>query len=686
MESDDQDPAVLVDAGSSDEEEAQNKGPNAYSSLLQTLCGRAQDAVGPRKRRKLSQPGTPALPNSANGHALESTLNATNDWEIAKTAPEDDVEAESSAGEESGSENEPEDADGDGLNDESPDDEDNASADPYSIHFSPAEGAELASKIKDAAASNWELHQTKRPGWKITRQTCPGCGVSDRVYKTPKDFPLKQRLRENISSVSFPPGAETSDVVSALFNYQDLLYSSRSASAPAFRDQMSLHILNHILKGRDRVLRNNARLSASADLDDEGLRDQGFTRPKVLILLETREQCYRWISSIMRYFGPEQRENWSRFESSFHADPHLPSSMPEDHLSLFDGNADNDFRLAVKFTRKTIKLFASFYQSDLLICSPLGLRRVIGDSDPKKRDSDFLSSIEILAMDQVHAMQAQNWSHVAYCISHLNKQPRDSHGADFTRVKAWYLDGQAKYLRQTIIASPFLTPEINSLFNSNALNISGRVKLQPEYDGTIQSLSLPSGIKQTFSRFDSSSPTADPDARFAFFSSAVLPAIVKAASASSSISPAGILLLVPTYLDFVRVRNFFAASTATENVAFGAVSEYSSVTESRRARSHFVSGKHSVLLYSVRAHHFHRYRIKGVKRVVWYGLPDDDVFYKEVVEMIANTVDEGKAGATEVGCRAVFSKWDGMKLERIVGSSRVKQMLADRGGDTYDFI
>ena len=46
-------------------------------------------------------------------------------------------------------------------------------------------------------------------------------------------------------------------------------------------------------------------------------------------------------------------------------------------------------------SRKTIKFFSPFERSDVLICSPLGLREITGAEGDKQREFDFLSSIEV---------------------------------------------------------------------------------------------------------------------------------------------------------------------------------------------------------------------------------------------------------------------------------------------------
>ncbi|RKK80558.1 hypothetical protein BFJ71_g15902, partial [Fusarium oxysporum] len=129
-----------------------------------------------------------------------------------------------------------------------------------------------------------------------------------------------------------------------------------------------------------------------------------------------------------------------------------------------------------------------------------------------------------------------------------------------------------------------------------------------------------------------------------------------------------------------------ATSSAVENVTFGAISEYADVPEASRARSHFLNGRHRVLLYTERAHHFRRYQFRGVQRVIFYGLPDNPIFYTEIAGgYLSKSEQDLRLEPGQGTVKVVFSKYDVMKLERIVGSKRVGKMIQDRG-DTFEFI
>lgn len=55
---------------------------------------------------------------------------------------------------------------------------------------------------------------------------------------------------------------------------------------------------------------------------------------------------------------------------------------------------------------------------------------------------DFLSSIELLLIDQLDALAMQNWTHLTHVLELCNVLPKEAHGADFARVREWCLDGQ----------------------------------------------------------------------------------------------------------------------------------------------------------------------------------------------------------------------------------------------------
>jgi U3 small nucleolar RNA-associated protein 25 len=543
---------------------------------------------------------------------------------------------------------------------------------------------ELATRLKRIATNQWSSQKLDRAAG-----SAQGVGVlqiptaeakAPRKLKSIRDVPLKGRLVANAQKKIGNFTEIEQAIAPSIFGYQDLLFGARTVqNASRLRDITCLHALNHILMTRDRVLKNNAKLAAAKEDDDTEYRDQGFTRPKILFLLETKQACVRALDSITKLHDFEQQENKKRFLDSFsQPEDKFHDDKPADFRELFEGNDENEFRVGVKLTRKTLKLYSTFYNSDIIFASALGLRRAIETGDPKKKDYDFLSSIEMIIMEQADATLMQNWEHAEFVFEHLNLQPKDSHGCDFSRVRSWYLDGHAPYIRQTIVLSAYLTPKINTLYNKHMRNVAGRLKYTPDYTaGLIESMSY--GIKQTFLRFDSPSHLTDPDARFKYFNTSVLPSINRMPRTPEG-GP-GVLVFIPSYLDFVRVRN----SLVDSDFSYASISEYTDLTDVRKARSHFMNGKHSLLLYTGRAHHFHRYNIRGVKRVVFYGVPENPTFYQEVVGFLGKTIERAEISRQEASVRVAFSRWERLELERIVGTKRVGKMVSDKG-DVFDFV
>ena len=202
------------------------------------------------------------------------------------------------------------------------------------------------------------------------------------------------------------------DLLSTLSTRKDLYITSTPLTTKRpTREAIALHALNHVTKSvsslhnlgsnfsltntyrkRRRVLKNNERLTRTAKADPdapppEDVQDQGFTRPTVLILLSFRSSALDWFRAITSHTPQPtyQIENQSRFLSEYGLPEGVvdklvtaePGTYPPDHVDTFKGNVDDNFRVGVKMTRKTVKMFANFYGCDIIMASPLGLRRSI---------------------------------------------------------------------------------------------------------------------------------------------------------------------------------------------------------------------------------------------------------------------------------------------------------------------
>ncbi|KAI9794785.1 MAG: rRNA-binding ribosome biosynthesis protein utp25 [Peltula sp. TS41687] len=664
----------ISDAEESSSEEEQ-VGHGGYTSLLQALHAHHSQGSSARKRRKLDHQQSSSDRQEVKKDLLDNhAVKVIEDRVPEQEERADDAETEAS--------------------DHSSVDDSIEGSDPFEVHFASPDDIVLSQRLSAIAQNSWQTHKTEYGNSYKSALMMPE-GSQDAQHKAklhlarPKSLKLKPRLAEKAVTNWSEFDALESIVAPLMFMYMDVLFCTRTlANGHSLRKLSCLHLLNHVLKTRDRVIKNNARKSKHDDTDDLELRDQGFTRPKVLIILPTRQSCVNWVGEIAALYGSEQQENRKRFEESYVQETDdVPSNKPDDFQALFGGNDDDLFRIGLKFTRKSLKFFSQFYNSDIIIASPLGLRTSMGSEDKKKNDYDFLSSIELVIVDQADALMMQNWENVEYIFDHVNRQPKEAHGCDFSRVREWYLDGNAKHLRQTVIFSAFNTPDLNLIFSNHMKNIAGKAKISRDHDGAM--LGLDVQLKQTFTRFESPIPAMDPEARFKYFTTAVITNLNSRLKSSSSAAgtPQGILIFIPSYFDFVRVRNYFSTSTSTQHISFGSISEYTSVKEVARARSHFFSGRHSTLLYTERAHHFRRYHLRGVKSVIMYGLPDNPIFYREIVGgYLAASMKEGRLDPSDARVRSIFSRWDAMKLERIVGSRRVVSLLREKGGDRFDFV
>ncbi|PKA55224.1 hypothetical protein AXF42_Ash003861 [Apostasia shenzhenica] len=465
--------------------------------------------------------------------------------------------------------------------------------------------------------------------------------------------------------------------------YRDIMHCNKKPFYLKDQDEDSsimdayiMHALNHMYKTRDLVIKNDAKLKNHGNNQTEEILfggsylDQGFTRPKVLILLPLASIAFRVIKRLVQLTPLSHKGNvahMDRFSEEFGSenaeedDENIDGSSksrktakPADFQILFGGNNNDHFMIGIKFTKRSIKLYSSFYSSDIIIASPLGLITKIGEAEiDKEKDVDYLSSIELLIIDHADVITMQNWSHLNTVVELLNRMPSKQHETDVMRIKKWYLEGRARFYRQTILLGYSFTPDMNALFNHLCLNYEGKVKLLSKYKGVLHQVLLQ--VRQVYEQFEPSSIVDADNIRLEHFCKKIFPKIKDALEG-------GTMLFISSYFEFVRIRNFLKS----ENASFCLLGEYTKQSDISRARLWFFEGKRKIMLYTERAHFYHRYKIRGIKNLIIYSLPERKEFYPEIVNMLEGSLS----------CSVLFSRFDHYRLERIVGSTAAKRMIS----------
>lgn len=529
-------------------------------------------------------------------------------------------------------------------------------------------------------------------------------------------------------------------VAAALRAYHDVLLcaSLDAAHEDAARALVIAHSVAHVLRCRARILRHDAVAhDDGVTVEDEAtLRDQGFSRARVLIILPMRNIAYDVIKLVLLLAGGKRDGkgamkflNQDRFETDFAperedsdmaGDDELgvsdPAAVirsrwnkPADYTRLFRGNVDDDFKMGISFAKKSIKLYSDFYDSDIIFASPLGLRRASAekaaghdkhtkvmrekrkreedtewktgiDSKVEKRvhdenDNGFLSSIEICILDGANVLSMQNWDTLKRTVGMLNKMPSSTRETDFSRVREWCLEGLMSKFRQTIVLSRYRKSDTMALFREFT-NHAGKVQLieVPREHGSMSDVAV--DMRQSFFSVDGvQSPADSSERRLKFFFQETFPAV-------RALVESQVFLIVPNYMDFVRVRNrLVKISEEDPSFRFASMCEYSRGKEVSRARDRFFDRTVSLVVMTERFHFYWRHWIRGGNTIVWFGLPENSQFYPEILNMTAEAAEEGRF----VQSIALYDKFDEFCLERIVGQKRCRKMTKKTARSTYLF-
>ena len=484
--------------------------------------------------------------------------------------------------------------------------------------------------------------------------------------KDPENLHLKKKVHDSYLE---SPSQISTEVLSILTDYKDFLHTERSAdNAEELRRSYVLHALNHVLKTRAKILNNNAKHEAR-ELGEEKLRDQGFARPKVLILVPFKESCRVIVEMMIKILFPLKEKgsvaNRKRFSEDFAKIETVRRDKPEDFYETFQGDINDSFKLGLAVTKKTLKLYTDFYSSDIIISSPLGLRLVTGtEAEEGRTDTDFLSGIELLVVDQADVLMMQNWDHVSSILNQLHQQPKQSHGVDFGRIRLWSLDGLSKFYRQTIILSSVPSPEINNVWNRNCLNYMGKVRLSNQSSGVMANVHCDVGLVLHQVPCDNIQQSLE--ARFNYFTEKIMPKYKKDSMYHTCV-------FVPSYYDYVKVRNWFKSS----DLDYSEVSEYSRDKKIAEARDKFYHNEKHFLLYTERAHFYRRFRLKGIRHLIFYQPPTFGWMFSELCNLLQKSFQNPRGGTdNNMSLTVLYTRYDVQRLNLSVGTETASTMLS----------
>lgn len=516
---------------------------------------------------------------------------------------------------------------------------------------------------------------------------------------------LKERLAKSLETTT----QEQELFAEAIGTNRDLLVHGREAEEQMSKT-IALHILNRVMRARDRIIKNNL----SSESSDS--RDQGFTRPRILVLLPMRNMAYRFVAEdlepLWKAIGG-QIDGFSRFQSEYGPvdedgniveieepkNSHNPNDLFTHYSQLFAGNADDCFRIGIKITRKSMKLFADFYSADIILASPLGLKllfdgckvggkskkintnkkretkkaKIIGGDGKKEEEGgsfDFLSSIDTLMIGHAEVMAMQNWDHLIAVLGYLNKVPKDPRECcDFSRILSVHLDGNGRSMRQSLIFTRHLFPELMAVVAEDSgifANAFGFMQIdwskltnQPSSPCAINA--LPKTVKLEFLPIQSASLAQHADDRMTFFFDQILPRYR---------NQTHVAIFVSGYFDFCQLK----ARLTAARLPFACLSEYETADQITGSRARFYNGHVQYLLVTERFHFYKRYpMIRGVRQLVFYSVPEWSEYLVHWIGYLTAELQDKKKPAITVPI--LYTAFDYLKLERIVGTEKISKLI-----------
>ena len=362
-----------------------------------------------------------------------------------------------------------------------------------------------------------------------------------------------------------------------------------------------------------------------SDLDTINIKDQGFTSPKILILVPYKKHAKIIIEEMVSIL----KGNWNGISNK---------KKFKDEYSEFE-SLDDCFRMGISFDyfENKINLYSPFVESDIIICSPLGLKLSIQTDNENKKVFDFLSSIEILLIDFSEIFIYQNLEHLNEILNFVNKIPKNNQNLNsILRIKDLFSNNLSKFLRQTICISHFKTMDIDNILNEFCNeNINGRIIFKPDYENQIEKIKYELNEKYQNLNFKDYEIRFEfkmlfdlknenyYDEKFNYFTKNIWINLYESFEKHT-------IIFVSSTFDYLRLKSFFKQKSKA--VCF--IDENTDKRDWQRNRLFFEQGKYKFLLYNERGHFFKKINLKFAKNIFFYSLPEDPKIFYEMIELI----------------------------------------------------
>ena len=365
------------------------------------------------------------------------------------------------------------------------------------------------------------------------------------------------------------------------------------------------------------------------DKDEINIKDQGFTCPKVLILVPYKKHARIILEEMINIFS---NNNWKGITNK---------KKFKDEYSEFDSN-DDCFRMGINisFFENKMKLYSPFDESDIILASPLGLKLATPtDNDKTFKNNkvyDFLSSIEIFLMDFSEVFIYQNIEHLNEILSFINKQPKNNQNiVDINRIKGNYANNFGEFLRQNIIVSHFKSLDIDLSINDICKNINGKVLFDGPYEN--QPELIKKEFSETYNYMNSKNYEIryefkilrdlkgedDFDEKFKYFTKNIWQNLYESFEKHT-------IIFISSTFDYLRLKSFFKQKS--KSVCY--ISEDTDKKDWQRNRLYFENGKYKFLLYNERAHIYKKINLKFAKNIFFYSLPEDPKIFNDLIHLI----------------------------------------------------